>query len=354
MQSQELSKLLFCEQLQPLINQRFPQIKFGAGSFGMCSENLGFDDEVSRDHEWGPRVTLYLSQDDFEKHANEIEKALKDSLPETFHGFEMMWRQEGVDIHDTSKKALYNVYINTLPRRLGFCGGSLPLKDVDWLNVSEQHLLEFTSGTIHRDDFGELTKAREMLAFYPDDVLKFLLMCEWNALGSDWFPIGRIATRGDCLGLKVQTAKVAEHIMRIAFHVSRKYSTYKKWFGTLFSRLPIAIDLSPVLENMLNEDDWKKTEGHIGKASEILLDWQNKLNISQELKLKAEIVDNGRHHIKFDFWDIGSKLSENLPQSLKDILDRQVFWLDEKNLILWNHETGKWPIFLTENKQPPK
>lgn len=354
MQSQELSKLLFYEQIQPLMNQRFPQIKFGAGSFGMCSENLGLDDEVSRDHEWGPRVTLYFIQEDFEKYADEVEKVLQDCLPQTFHGFEMMWRQEGVDIHDTSKKALYHVYINTLSRRLGFCGGSLPLKDEDWLNVSEQHLLEFTSGTIHRDDFGELTQARKMLAFYPDNVLRFLLMCEWNALGSDWFPIGRIGSRGDKLGLKIQTAKVVEHIIRIAFHVSRKYSTYKKWFGILFAKLPIASELSPLLDEMLKEDDWKKIEELIGKASDKLLEWLNKLSICQELILKAEIVDNGRHHIKFGFWDIGKLLGENLPHSLKEILDRQVFWLDERNLILWNHETGKWPIFLTENNQPPK
>lgn len=354
MQSQELSKLLFRDEIEPLMNRMFPNIRFGAGSFGMCSENLSLDDDVSRDHEWGPRVTIYLSDADFEKYEAEIEKALQLNLPSVFHGFEMMWRQEGVDIHDTSRKALYHVYINTLSRRLGFCGGSFPLKDSDWLNVSEQHLLEFTCGTIHRDDFGELAKAREMLAFYPDNVLRFILMCEWNALGGDWFPIGRIGSRGDHLGLKLQTARVVGHMMQLAFHVSRKYSTYKKWFGTLFEKLPISAGLGPVLRQMLKEDDWQTIEELIGKASEILLAHQNRLGICQDMQIKTENVDNGRHHIKYGFWDISKKLGENLPQSLKDILDRQVFWLDERNLILWNHETGKWPIFLMEIEQSPK
>jgi hypothetical protein len=354
MKSQELSRLLFREQIEPMMERRFPGIRYGAGSFGMCSENLGLDDEVSRDHEWGPRVTLYLSDEDFGRLEGEVEKALAETLPPVFHGIDMMWRQDGVDIHDTTKKALYHVYVNTLSRRLGFCGGSLPLKDEDWLKVSEQHLLEFTSGTVHRDDYGELAKARQTLAFYPDSVLRFLLMCEWNALGGDWFPIGRIGSRGDRLGLKIQAARVASHMMQIAFHVSRRYSTYKKWFGTLFCNLPISGELGPVLEEMLREDGWERIEELIGEASGILLAHQNRLGITREIALKADRVDNGRHHIKYGFWDIGGALKENMPGPLLGILDSQVFWLDERNLILWNHETGKWPLFLAENKQPPE
>jgi hypothetical protein len=55
----------------------------------------------------------------------------------------MMWRQPGVDVHDTRERILYHVWPATVDDVLKFCGGrgALPLGDVDWLRVSEQHLL---------------------------------------------------------------------------------------------------------------------------------------------------------------------------------------------------------------------
>jgi len=45
-----------------------------------------------------------------------------------------------------------------------------PLTSVDWLLVPQEQLLEVTSGEVYRDDFGELTRLREALAWYPRDV----------------------------------------------------------------------------------------------------------------------------------------------------------------------------------------
>ena len=350
--SLDLSKLLFEEQIQPLICNRFPNLKYAAATLGMCSEILGLDDEVSMDHEWGPRVTLYLSDEDFPALSMELEKILKDSLPSSFQGFDMIWRQEGIDIHDTRKTPLYHVYINTVSRRLGFAGGyqALPLKCADWLKVSEQHLLEFTSGIVYRDDLGKLTWARDMLACYPNPVLRFLLMHEWNAIGSDWFPIGRIGSRGDKFGLSLQTSKIVNHLMRIAFLTSRSYCTYKKWFGTLFSKLPIAGTLSPVLHELLGESDWRKAEELAAQACSILLENQNRLGFGKPLELEMKKANDNRHHLDLKFWDIGKELGKDLPSDLQEIIDRQVFWLDERNLILWNGEIGKWPMFLMDEK----
>jgi hypothetical protein len=176
--------MLFEEEIQPLMEMGFPDVPYAAATLGMCSEVLGLDDEVSMDHEWGPRITLFLSEEDQARYAEEMMEGFQSYLPETFKGFDMMWRQPGVDLHDTRETILYHVWISTVDRALRFCGGAeaLPLQDRDWLRVSEQHLREFTSGVVYRDDTGELTGAREMLAYYPDDVLRFLLMCEWNTI----------------------------------------------------------------------------------------------------------------------------------------------------------------------------
>lgn len=348
--SLELSRLLYKEQIEPLMAARFPGLRYAAATMGMCSEILGLDDEVSKDHEWGPRVQLLLREQDHERYAKDLAAAFREIFPSTFHGLDMMWRQPRVDVHDTREKALYHVWAGTVSSALGFCGGleALPLQDTDWLAVSEQHLLEFTSGVVYRDDVGELTQAREQLAYYPDGVLRFLLTCEWNAVGSDWFPIGRIGFRGDSLGLRLQASKVANHLMRLAYMVSRTYAPYKKWFGTLFRRLPVAQVLEPVLMNLLQEADWQAMEEKICAAASILLQQQNRMGIVPAIALDAEQVDDGRHHIKVDYWAIGRKIAEGLPPALQAVMDNQVFWLHERSLILWNGEVGKWSLLLQE------
>jgi hypothetical protein len=57
-------------------------------------------------------------------------------------------------------------------------------------------------------------------------------------------------------------------------------------------------------------------------------------------------VDDGRHHIDYDFWGIGRQLTQDLPPALNAVMENQVFWLHERALILWNGEVGKWPLML--------
>jgi hypothetical protein len=84
----------------------------------------------------------------------------------------------------------------------------------------------------------------------------------------------------------------------------------------------------------------------VGQAASILLERQNELGIAPETKLDAEQVDDGRHHIKYDFGGIGRELVQDIPPSLKAVMENQVFWLHERSLILWNEEVGKWPLLL--------
>jgi hypothetical protein len=346
--SLDLSRMLFEEQIQPILAEKFPHVPYAAATSGMCSEILGLDDEISMDHEWGPRVTLFLSEESQVRHSAEMMAALKELLPLKFKGLDMMWRQAGVDVHNTRRTKLYHVYTSTVAGALGFAGGLqvLPLPDLEWLKISEQHLLEFTAGVIYKDDLGDLTRARESLRYYPDTVLRFLLMKEWESVGGDWFPIGRIGSREDRLGLRMQAAKVTEHLMRVAFMVSRRYCTYKKWFGTLFKTLPIAAELEPVLNDLLAEPSWQKVEEKIGEAASILMREQNQLGIAPKMALPAKRVDDGRHHNQYDFWRISSNLAKTLRPPLNALSADEVWWLHEKRLILFNGEVGKWSLML--------
>src|SRR5207248_5041568 len=48
---------------------------------------LGFDTEMSTDHDWGPRVMLFLNEEDHSRIAAEVEDAMRRSLPRRFRGY---------------------------------------------------------------------------------------------------------------------------------------------------------------------------------------------------------------------------------------------------------------------------
>ena len=56
----ELSRLFFVEAVKPLLEASVPGLLYGAALLGSGSEVLGFDTEMSTDHDWGPRVDIFF------------------------------------------------------------------------------------------------------------------------------------------------------------------------------------------------------------------------------------------------------------------------------------------------------
>ena len=59
-----LSRAYFFEAIRPILAKRVTEIgqSYAAALLGWGSDVLGNDDELSRDHEWGPRCLLFLPE----------------------------------------------------------------------------------------------------------------------------------------------------------------------------------------------------------------------------------------------------------------------------------------------------
>ena len=74
----KLSELFYRNAVKPILNAEFPKLMYAAARIDYGSEVLGFDTPLSIDHDWGPRLQLFLSEKGYKNHSN-ISKSLSET-----------------------------------------------------------------------------------------------------------------------------------------------------------------------------------------------------------------------------------------------------------------------------------
>ena len=82
----ELSRRFYQEAVRPILDARFPGLPYAAAHIGPGSDVLGFDTEMSTDHDWGPGVLLFLRDADAGL-GDDIRAAMSQDLPHVFAGY---------------------------------------------------------------------------------------------------------------------------------------------------------------------------------------------------------------------------------------------------------------------------
>ncbi len=85
----QLARQFYFDCVQQVIAERLPELndRYAAGLIGYGSDVLGNDDELSTDHEWGPRLHIFIDKDLHRKHASRMDKVFNEFLPASFEGF---------------------------------------------------------------------------------------------------------------------------------------------------------------------------------------------------------------------------------------------------------------------------
>jgi hypothetical protein len=291
----ELSRRFFEEVVKDILRKHFAPVKYDAVLIGSGSEVLGYDDEISVDHHWGPRLQLFFSEEDYEQYSSQIRSVLSQELPYTFLGYSTNW--SAPDPQDSMTQLLAPISSGLINHRVDIYTvksylqqhlaiKSVGLSETEWLMLSEQRLLEFTSGEVFYSTLGEVTKARTALNYFPENVWYFKLMAEWDHIAEESAFVGRTGMIGDDLGSRIITGRLIRHIMRLAFLLQKEYIPYSKWLSLAFTQLAIVNQLKPILLKILKEDDWKRRERLLCEAYLILLEQQNSLNLTPKITLK--------------------------------------------------------------------
>lgn len=285
----ELGRIFYEEAVRPLLEEAYPGLPHAAANVGTGSEVLGFDTPRSADHEWGPRLNLFLEPALAPTCAPVLRRLLAERLPKEIRGWPTHFQHDDPadpigQMRHTEGPVNHRVMISEvgawMQERLGLDPAHPVPSLADWLTMPQQRLAETTGGAVYHDGLGTLTAARATLAWYPDQVWRYLLACQWQRVSQEEAFVGRCAEVGDELGSAVVAARLVRDLMRLCLLLGRRYAPYSKWLGSAFAQLPVAERLSPVLRATLAADDYPTRERHLGEAYGIVAREQNQSGLA--------------------------------------------------------------------------
>ena len=220
---------------EPLIRREFGGVvdRVAVGLAGAGSECFGFDDEISRDHDWGPAFCLWLTADDFQKYGKELQKAY-DGLPPAFMGFGPRRSSPGEEfrVGVCSIPTFYTIYTGL---------NHIPLALSEWASIPESSLATATNGRVFADPLGEFSRWRQaLLAFYPEDIrLKKIASRCFTIAQAGQYNLPRSIKRGEHFAATWAITQFCTDMMSLIFLLNRRYAPFPKWLHRAVKELPI-------------------------------------------------------------------------------------------------------------------
>ncbi|MEW5735288.1 MAG: DUF4037 domain-containing protein [Thermodesulfobacteriota bacterium] len=216
------------------MENQFPTLLacMAAGLVGDGSECYGFDDEISRDHDWGPGFQIWLDDEDFEAWGPRL-SAWYSGLPRVFASFgprrRSSWGDNRVGVFSVS--GFYR----------GFIGlGRAPESPDEWLAIPENALAAATNGRVFLDRGGRFSTVREMLAgFYPEDVRKKKIASRLMTAGqSGQYNFSRCVRRRDDVSAAYARTKFFADAFSLVFLLKKRYAPFYKWMVRAAMTIP--------------------------------------------------------------------------------------------------------------------
>ena len=248
----ELSRAFYETHGKPMLEEQFPELlpHLAAGLFGSGSECFGYDDEVSRDHDFEPGFCLFLPGEDVvdRRSAFLLERAYA-KLPKEFMGLRRaMLQPVGGARHGVLRTAEF------FAGKIGAPDGVLTAEQ--WLTLPEQALAECTNGTVFLDNCGEITRIRENLRYFPEDIRRkklaghLLLMAQ-----SGQYNYRRCLRHGETAAAQLAVCEFVKSTMSAVFLLNRTYQPYYKWSFRAMRALPKLALTAELLEYLLTTDN---------------------------------------------------------------------------------------------------
>lgn len=241
-----LAEKYYYEIGRPMLEKEFPEFLFriAAGLMGDGSECLGFDDDISQDHDFGPGFCVWLNSEDFQKIGPRMQEAYQ-RLPKIFHGFSAR------NTSSYGSDRIGVIEIHEFFRR--YIGDEQPPQSLfRWLTLPEEKLAALTSGKIFEDPAGIFTQLQTALHYYPEDIrLKKIAATSVRMAQSGQYNYSRCMQRNDTVAATFALNEFIKNTIVMIHLLNKRYTPYYKWMYRSLQDLPILKEIPPLIQEVV-------------------------------------------------------------------------------------------------------
>ena len=227
--------------------------RIAVGLVGEGSQCLGFDDAISRDHDFSNGFCMWLDDKTYEEIGERLQKEYLELVGK--YGRESYITQEGRSRYGVSR---ISDFYQSILRIKG-----MPKTEEDWLFLEDWQLRAATSGQVFYDRQGEFSKQREeLLHYYPDRVWKKKLAnALFKSAQAGQYNYKRALQREEKVTAQLMLAEYMKSTMEAVYLINRTYAPYEKWLYKGMDKLPV---LPEVMDIFRAITDMQSTEDILG------------------------------------------------------------------------------------------
>ena len=245
----ELSKRYY-EFCKPTLEEQAPALmaQTAAGLVGDGSECFGYDDEISRDHDFEPGFCLFVPDGADEREVFQLERAYA-RLPKEFEGF----RRLAVDPAGGSRHGVKRVS-DFYSEKTGF---ARPPEDArDWLAIPQYALAAAVNGEVFTDPRGDFSARRAGFASMPEDARKKRLAGHLFMMSqAGQYNYLRCVSHGETSAAQLALFAFSDHAMQAAFLLNGRYMPFYKWSFRALRGLSTLGGIADLLDYLLTTDN---------------------------------------------------------------------------------------------------
>ncbi len=247
MRGLEQARAFYEEYGRAMLHEQFPEMedRIAVGLVGRGSECFGYDDEVSRDHDFETGFCLWVEDADDLRFGVELARAYR-ALPRQGAAQRSRMSEDRLGVQRTS--FFYRRYTGS---------SGAPESWQQWLYLPSHALAEATNGQVWRDDLVRFCAVREQILHgMPEDVRKKKLAARAVEMAqSGQYNYERCLRHGQEGAAMLAAAEFVKAACGMIYLLNRRHMPYYKWMLRGLDELPLLGELRPALEYLLTGEN---------------------------------------------------------------------------------------------------
>ncbi len=251
MKGLELSREFYRQYGEPMLRERFPDVadRIAVGLAGEGSECLGFDDDLSRDHDFDAGFCLWITAEDYRQFGFQLERAYA-KLPKEFMGVRRsLLSPVGGNRHGViTVEDFYTRFLGTF---------TPPDTWQRWLYTPTASLAAACNGEVFTDPLGVFSTVRNsLLKGYPEDIRRKKLAAHLAFMAqAGQYNYPRCLSRGEKGAAQLAVYEFVRHTLSAIYLLNNRYEPFYKWVYRGLGILPLLGQIGDALQALTEMDN---------------------------------------------------------------------------------------------------